>query len=126
MAEVTYQLNTGGAPPDTAINLTDAATINVAVSAAKEYRVTLGGNRTMGNPTGAIDGQTIRFKFTQDATGNRLISWGSKYVFSTDAPAPVLSTGAGAFDFVAFAYDAINDVWACLGTNNGFSPLIAP
>lgn len=111
---------------DTAVNLTDAATINTDASLGKEFRVTLGGNRTMAAPTNPRDAQTIRYRIKQDATGNRTITWDTAaFRFSTDAPAPVLSTDPDYFDYVQFVYNATDSVWDCLGSNCGFAPMPA-
>lgn len=106
------------------VALTDAATIAVDGAAlGRVFAVTLGGSRTMGNPTGltaAMDGRVILFRIKQDGTGSRTITWGSNYRFSTSVPAPTLSTGAGKEDYVGFIYNHAAGKLDVLAANLGF------
>lgn len=92
-------------------NLTDGATINVPAGITDSFRVSLGGNRTLANPTGLYDGQVFNVRIIQDGTGNRTLAYGSKYKFPGGAPA--LSTSAGAKDFLSCQYDAADDTLFC-------------
>lgn len=89
------------------IALTDGATINVDASLSNVFSVTLGGNRTISNPTNLGAGQTIIFKIKQDATGTRTLTWGSAYKFP-NGTAPTLSTGANKLDVVSCVSDGTN------------------
>jgi hypothetical protein len=92
--------------------LTDAATIAVDASLANNFRVTLGGNRTLGNPTNLIDGQVLNFRIIQDGTGTRTLAYSSYYKFA-GGTAPVLSTAAGAKDFMSCQYDVTDGTLFC-------------
>lgn len=112
---------TGGLSPRV-VTLTDAATIAVVASLANDFRVTLGGNRTMGAPSSPADGQVITFEIIQDSTGTRTLTWTSGaggYSFGSGA-APVLSTAAGATDLAAFRYSAAKAQWLALGSSLGY------
>ena len=89
------KLETASAP----VTLTDAATIAVDWDTFINGVVTLGGNRTLGNPTNGQPGTWRRIQFNQDATGSRTITWSNQYVHpgGTDA---VLSTAANAIDTI--------------------------
>lgn len=101
--------------------LTDAANISVDASVASKFRVTLGGNRTLDNPTNPRgDGQLILFRITQDGTGGRTLAFDTKYRFSTDIPSPTLSSGAGDIDYLGFIYHASDDKWDCIAKVFGF------
>lgn len=103
------------------VSLVDAATIAVDASAlGRFFHVTLGGNRTMGNPTNPVAGRIIIFRIRQDATGSRTISWDTKYRFTATIPAPTLTTTANKFDYVGFAYNEVDDKWDVLSTNLGY------
>lgn len=106
------------------VSLTDAATIAVDGTAlGRIFAVTLGGNRTMGNPTGmtsAMDGRVIVFRIKQDATGSRTLSWDTKYRFSTQVPSPTLTTTANKTDYMGFVYNAVDDKWDALAFNPGY------
>lgn len=96
----------------TPVPLTDASTIVVDASLGNLYRVTLGGNRTMGVPSTPSDGQSITFEVVQDGTGSRTLTWSSAtggYAF--DAQTPVLSTAPNARDFIPFIYNTAANKW---------------
>lgn len=105
------------------VALTDAATIAVDASLGNDFRVTLGGNRTMGVPSNPVDGEKVTFQVTQDGTGSRTLTWptgsSGNYAFGSGT-APALSTAAGALDVVAFVYNSAKARWLYLGTTGGF------
>lgn len=114
-------LFTGAVAPGI-VTLTDAATILVNAAKGNKFSVTLGGNRTMGAPSNATDGQQISFRITQDGTGTRLLTWTSGsggYSFGGGS-APTLSTGAGALDIIVFEWVAAKSRWCYLGPAQGF------
>jgi hypothetical protein len=106
------------APP---ITLTDAATITTDATLGLHFRVTLGGNRTLANPTGLVDGQRILFEIVQDGTGNRTLSYGSMFNFGTDVPSPTLSTVAGQRDFLSAIYNSTTTKLYVVGFARGFA-----
>jgi hypothetical protein len=114
----------GGDPLSTVIHLpvtlTDAATINTDAASATHFRVTLGGNRTLANPTNMVDGQRMTWEVIQDGSGSRLLSYGSKFTFGTDVPSPTLSTTAGTRDFITGIYNASADRVYVVGFARGF------
>ena len=103
------------------VSLTDAATITVDASVGNDFRVTIAGNRTMGNPANPTDGQQIIFQVTQGSGGSFTLAWGSAYEFSVDLPQPTLSTTAGHTDLLGFIYNATKGTWLFAAFVNGFS-----
>jgi hypothetical protein len=105
------------------VALTDAATISTDASQGytigSTYRVTLGGNRTIANPTNLVDGQRLVFEIKQDGTGSRLLTWGSMFTWSDDIPLVTLSTSANYVDQVAFVYNASAGKLYVTGANIG-------
>jgi hypothetical protein len=93
--------------------LTDAANIAVNAALNDNFRVTLEGNRTLDAPTNPRSGQVINFRIIQDGTGNRTLAYNAIYHFpgGTD---PVLSTAAGAKDFMSCQYDSTDNTWFCV------------
>lgn len=83
------------------VALTDAATIAVDLSTLLNATVTLGGNRTLGNPTNMKVGQSGVFQVLQDATGSRTLSFGTAYDFGA-AGAPTLQTAANKEDLIFY------------------------
>lgn len=87
----------------TPVALTDAASIATDASLSNSFSVTLGGNRTLANPTNLQNGQVLNWLVTQDGTGNRTLAYGSLFKWAGGV-APVLSTAAGARDHISGQY----------------------
>jgi hypothetical protein len=102
------------------VALTDASTIAVDASLGNHFRVTLGGNRTLGTPSNPADGQKISFEIIQDGTGGRTLGYTSVYAFSTDIPSPTLTTTASKRDFLGFIYNAATTKWYLLAVIHGY------
>lgn len=81
--------------------LTDAATITPDFGANQNFTVTLGGNRTLANPTNIVVGQTGSIFLVQDGTGSRTLSFGTYYDFA-GGTAPTISTTANAVDRIDY------------------------
>lgn len=92
------------------ITLVDAATVSVnAGMGSDNFRLVLGGNRTLANPTGLTNGQEVWFWVKQDGTGGRTLAYGSKYKFE-GAVAPVVTAGANALSILGFKYNSTDDI----------------
>jgi hypothetical protein len=115
VVDVGYIFPAGTVP--VVVPLTDAATIAINAAAGNDFRVTLGGNRTLGNPSNPVDGQKIVIWVTQDGTGSRTLAYGSAYGFAASLSAPVLSTAAGAVDVLGFEYFAPKSKWLLMAYN---------
>lgn len=89
----------------TIVTLSDATNIAMDMDLGNDFQVTLGGNRTLDNPSNVTAGQSGSIRVIQDATGSRALAYGSYFKFSADTP-PVLSTGAGSVDILHYK------VWA--------------
>lgn len=83
------------------VALTDAATVAVDMSIGFNFSLTLGGNRTLGNPSNTQNGQSGMIVITQDGTGSRTLAYGSNWKF-TAGTAPTLTTTAGATDILVY------------------------
>lgn len=95
------------------VTLTDAATIAVDFSTFINAVVTLGGNRTLGNPTNGKVGQSGVIRIVQDATGSRTLAYGADWEFA-GGTAPVLSTAANAQDLLFYHIIATNRIFGSL------------
>jgi hypothetical protein len=100
--------------------LTDASTISVDASISNRHRVTLGGNRTLGNPTNAVDGQQLVFEIIQDGTGSRTLTLDTKFALGTDITAVTLTTTASKRDFLTVYYNSTADKFYVVGFIKGF------
>jgi hypothetical protein len=94
---------------EASVQLVDAATIVTDASLGNIFRVTLGGNRLLGNPTGVVDGQRLLWEFLQDGAGNRNITLDAKFVVATSLLPINLSVTAGKRDFLRAIYNATTD-----------------
>jgi hypothetical protein len=96
--------------------LTDGATITPDFSDSNNFSVTLGGNRTLANPTNLTAGQSGCIWITQDGTGSRTLSYGSYWDF-TGGTAPTLTTTAAARDCLVYSVQSTTQITATLITN---------
>jgi hypothetical protein len=96
--------------------LTDGATITADFAAANNFSVTLGGNRTLANPSNQTAGQSGCIWITQDGTGSRTLAYGSQWDF-TGGTAPTLSTAAASVDCLVYAVQSSTKITASLITN---------
>jgi hypothetical protein len=82
---------------------------NVAVDASlsNNFELTANTNFTLQNPTNLVKGMIINFEIIQDATGGRLITYGTMYKFPKTADKN-LSGPIGARDFLSCYYNGTN------------------
>jgi hypothetical protein len=95
------------------VALTDGATITPDFALANNFSVTLGGSRTLANPTNLTAGQFGVIKITQDGTGSRTLAYGSNWDFA-GGTAPTLTTTANAVDILAYYVDSGSNITARL------------
>jgi len=96
--------------------LTDGATITPDFGANQNFTVTLGGNRTLANPTNKVVGQTGSIFIVQDGTGSRTLSYGTDYEFA-GGTAPTLTTTASAVDRIDYVIRSSTSIH-CVFTGN--------
>jgi hypothetical protein len=93
------------------VTLTDGATITPDFSTGNNFTVTLGGNRTLANPTNTTVGQSGVLYIVQDGTGSRTLGVGTHWHFPAGT-APTLTTTANAVDVFAFSVRSSTSVVA--------------
>ena len=86
--------------------LTDGATVSWDASLGQIATITLGGNRTIANPTNLKVGTYI-LHVIQDNVGSRTVTWGSSYKWPAGV-APTLTTTISARDVMSFVSDGTN------------------
>ena len=92
--------------------LTDASVIALDFGAGQNFSVTLGGNRTLGNPVGIVPGQTGSIFVKQDGSGSRTLAYQNFWLFA-GGTAPTLTTTANAndrIDYITVSSSAIQAV----------------
>ena len=96
--------------------LTDGTTITPDMSDSNNFTVTLGGNRTLANPSNLTAGQSGSIFIVQDGTGSRTLAYGTQYDF-IGGTAPTLSTGANAVDRIDYVVRTTGSIH-CVFTAN--------
>ena len=89
--------------------LTDGATITPDFAGANNFSVTLGGSRTLANPSNQTAGQTGTIVITQDGTGGRTLAYGSNYKFA-GGTVPTLTTTANAVDTLVYYVESASRI----------------
>ncbi len=102
------------------VTLTDATTIATDASLGTHFRVTLGGNRTLGNPTNPTDGQKIMWEIIQDATGSRTLTLDTNFALGADITTVTLSTTASKRDFIGAVYNQAAGKWYVIAFVKGY------
>lgn len=93
--------------------LTDGATITPDFAATNNFSLTIGGNRTLANPTNITAGQSGAIVITQDGTGSRTLAYGSNWKFP-GGTAPTLTTTANAVDVLVYYVESATRISARL------------
>jgi len=96
--------------------LTDGSTITPDLADSNNFSVTLGGNRTLANPTNITAGQSGSIFVTQDGTGSRTLAYGSYWDFA-GGTAPTLSTTANAIDRIDYVVRTSTSIHAVFTAN---------
>ena len=96
--------------------LSDGATITPDFADSNNFSVTLGGNRTLANPSNIVAGQSGSIFITQDGTGSRTLAYGSYYDFA-GGTAPTLSTTASAVDRIDYVVRTATSIHAVFTAN---------
>jgi hypothetical protein len=112
-ANVNAAQSFSGGQRGSVVALTDGATITPDFAAGNNFSVTLGGNRTLANPTNQVAGQSGIITITQDGTGSRTLAFGSNWKFASGT-APTLTTTASAVDVLAYYVESATRITARL------------
>jgi len=106
---------------DTVTTLVDAATIATDASASTVFEVTLGGNRTLGNPTNSVAGMKRVWVIRQDGTGARTLAFDTDFRFAQEilqggfGGSLVISTQASSINYIGAIYNGVDAKWDILG-----------
>ena len=91
--------------------LSDGSTITPDFNDSNNFSVTLGGNRTLANPSNLTAGQSGSIFVTQDGTGSRTLAYGSYWDFAAGT-APTLTTTASAVDRIDYVVRTTGSIHA--------------
>jgi hypothetical protein len=96
--------------------LTPGATVTPNAAASNNFTLAPTSNFTMANPTNLKAGQTLNFWITQDATGSRVVTWGTQYEAAGGSSTLLLSTTANATDMVSCQADTTTSLTCSIQT----------
>lgn len=102
--------------PDTVTVVSTTFTIDA--STGNDFDLAPVASFTLANPTNPSDGQVIRIRITQDATGGRLVTLGT--VWNAGPNTITLSTGASKCDHLVAKYSSARTKWDIVGFQAGY------
>lgn len=110
--------------PYVVVSVTYAATTSVDLSTYASYAIvildlTLTGSVTF-NLTNGTDGQVIKLRVRQDATGGRIWTSGANLRLNADIASIVLSTAASKLDYIGFEWNSTDGKADVLAITKGF------
>lgn len=91
----------------TEVVLTDGATVTPDVALSNNFTWTIGGNRTLANPSNVVQGMTWQVIVKQDGTGGRTITWGANYVGGNGVATSTIQPESGANRYTIFTFYAL-------------------
>lgn len=110
----------GGSGNPTVVALSYSSTLATDASAGSIFDVTLTGNVTLSNPTNPTNGQTLRWRVKQDATGGRTVTLGNKFALPASVTTLEFSTAANKLDILAATYHSGRDKWDVVALVTGY------
>jgi len=94
--------------------LTSGSTVATDASLVQNggvFTLTAAHDFTLSNPTNPVAGKKLIWRIQQDGVGSRIITLGDKFTVCSEISAVVLSTAAGAIDYIGAIYKATTDKW---------------
>lgn len=103
------------------VNMTFSSTISTDASLGDIFDITLTGSGLLANPSNPVDGKTLRWRISQDGSGNRPLSLGNKFNIPSTATSPLpFSTGVNKMDILGATYDSQRDKWDVIAFVPGY------
>lgn len=102
----------GGFVMSSPVTLTDAATVNTDASKSNLYYLSLGGNRTIANPTNMADGQEVTWRIKPNGFTP---TFGSAFNFGV-----LTYTPSGGYDYIKAIYNNAAAKWDVLSISTGY------
>lgn len=97
-----------------------ASSMSINVAGYDIVRITLTGNISSLDFTGAIDGQKIILELIQDGTGGKTVAFGSSFRFGTDITSVTLTSTAGKKDRIGLIYDGVASKYDIIAVTKGY------
>jgi predicted secreted protein len=107
--------------PHPPVTLTDATTVATDASLGTHFRLSMGGNRTLGPPTNPTDGQVAVWEVTASAAARTLsLDTGTGgFAYGTDITA-LTATSSGLTDYVQAVYRTSVNKWRVIAYVKGY------
>ncbi len=96
------------------------STATVTPGNSTQFNVALQANTTLTIANGAVDGQELKLRLAQDATGSRTVAFDSSVVFGTDITTFTATTTASKTDYVGLVWSASASKWHFVAAVKGF------
>ena len=93
----------------TPVSLVSSTSITPNATLSNNFRLVLGHNAVLNNPTGLANGMILNFTIVQDGTGGRTLGFGSKFKFPEGVAQPI-SSDANSISLYSAYYDSALDV----------------
>ena len=92
------------------VTLSDGATVTPNCNDGNTFAWTIGGNRTLANPSNPVGGQVLSIIIKQDATGSRTIAYGNAWLFPNGIDTDP-ADGANEYSIITAQYSAVFSKW---------------
>ena len=110
----------GGGSPSVVQLGSVSGTINTDASLGGIFDLTLTASGTLANPSGSVDGQTIRWRISHNANSLTL-NLGNQFVIPSSASSPLpFSSTSGVMDLLGATYDASRNKWDIIAFVPGY------
>lgn len=113
------RMTTGAKLNDTVALAYVTTNLHLLANKGNEFGIVLTQNSGV-TIAGGGDGQLVRLRLTQDATGSRTCVFTNLFKFGTDVPLPTLTTTAGKTDVIEARYWSASNRWDVLRVVKGY------
>ena len=111
----------GGGGTSTVVQLGSVSgTINTNASLGDIFDLTLAASGTLANPSGSVDGQTLRWRISHNAN-SLVLNFGNQFKIPSSATSPLpLSSTSGNMDILGATYDSSRSKWDIIAFVPGY------
>jgi hypothetical protein len=97
-----------------------SVTINTNASLGDIFDLTLAASGTLANPSGSVDGQTLRWRISYNAN-SLVLNFGNQFKIPSSATSPLpLSSTSGNMDILGATYDSSRSKWDIIAFVPGY------
>ena len=101
------------------VQLTDQATVAINIDLGKKFKLSLGGSRTLANPSGTPEIMQQFLIRIRTVTSNCALVYGNKYRFPPEfSTSFAISASSGKVAYLGFIYNDVDDLYDCVAWGN--------